>query len=249
MSRARARVLKHDPATAGPRRDRLAPGAAPRGRPAATVMPAPALALALALAAALGAGAGPGCFAASPDMGPPADPVADAWAVYGAGRFDEALSLFIAARGDSGDAALVGRALNGEGWCYLRLDALADAVAAFDGAVTRGADGADPLAGRAGARLAAGDARGARDDARIARALEPAYASFHDALGAAALDAVALLASLRLGDLGAAQAELDRVAPGNGLDPADPSSWVVGGAPFTYYPPALLAAADAALAP
>ncbi|HEV8321324.1 MAG TPA: hypothetical protein VG389_06900 [Myxococcota bacterium] len=219
-----------------------------RGRGRATAL---ALALTVVLVLGLGLGlAGAGCFFVPFDTRDPADLLADGWTRYAAGRFDEALALFVAAeRTADGDPMLVGRALNGEGWCHLRLGALDDAVAALGGAVARAADGADPLAGRAGARLAAGDARGARDDARVARALEPAYASFHDALDARALDAVALLASLRLGDLGAAQAELDRVAPANGLDPADPSSWVVGGAPFAYYPPALLAAAEAALAP
>jgi len=191
----------------------------------------------LALAAA-------GCFSAG--FGRASDLVSDAWALYAEGRFDDALALFQAAAGAAGgDVTARARARNGEGWCRLRLHAPVDALADFDAAVAGGADGADALAGRAGARLAAGLDAGARADARAARALEPSYVSFHDPLDARSLGGVALVASIRAGDLAGAQEELDLLAPGNGLSPGDPSSWVVDGAPLPSYASAVLSLAAA----
>jgi tetratricopeptide (TPR) repeat protein len=180
-----------------------------------------------------------------------AELLADGWALYGRGEFAAALDAFTQAvqraRVENDEVAL-GSAFNGQGWSDLRLHALPDALDAFDEAVMRAGDGADSLAGRAGTRLATALPGGARDDADAARALDPTWASFHDPLDARALTVTALLASLRLGDLERAQSELDVLAPGNGLAPGDPSSWVAGGSPLPTYAAALLVAAQEAAA-
>ena len=215
----------------------------PRLRSGRGAWPRPrAASLAALLALALG-GARAGCGPNAEDL------LSRGWELYGQGLFEEARAEFErAATAARGSASLEARALAGQGWCHLRLEALQDAVADFDASLEGGDPVADTLAGRAGARLALGDAAGARDDARSGLAADSAYASFHDDLDARDLTAVALLASLKLGEAGEAQVELDALDPANGLEAADPATWVVGGAVLTTYPAALLLASAAALA-
>ena len=191
-----------------------------------------------------------GCFHAG--FRPDAEAaLADGWTLYAAGQFEEALAAFEEAETRAAsleDDLLRGRAYNGMGWSRLRMsdDETADAFELAIELLGEDAEAADALAGRAGWNLSDDRPGAARRDARDALELAPAFESFHDPIDAADLDAIVLLSLLQQGNLDRAATALDRIDPDNGLDPDDPSTWMVDGVPQPTYTAAFLRACAAA---
>ena len=70
---------------------------------------------------------------------------AEAWALFEAGQYGDALAKFVEAL-DLDDT--YGDAYNGRGWTYAKMDSLAEALDEFQLAITHGLTTADPYAGR-----------------------------------------------------------------------------------------------------
>ena len=147
------------------------------------------------------------------------------WTAFEAGdyaaaddRFDEALATYLT----HVDARI------GKGWVALRTGLYDDAEAIFAQAVIGVGDLSDPevrdaLGGTVLAWAGIGNVDQTRQAAETLLLVDPAYAFAHDATYSASdVHWIAARAALDQGDPEGAVPHLDAIAPGHGLDPADP---------------------------
>jgi tetratricopeptide (TPR) repeat protein len=159
--------------------------------------------------------------------------VSQGWTYFEDGQFDSARVQFEEALSIEPDLA---DAHNGLGWSILFLglppsnEPLDEAVTAFERAIDLELYAADPQVGLAIAHQAEGDYEAAVDYALEALDLEPTY-SFRHRQSVNYLDVRIVLAQsyFHMGEshYPEAQAQVDILEPGNGLDPEDESSWRV----------------------
>ncbi len=164
------------------------------------------------------------------------------WAAWEAGDYSAAGTLFQNAL--NLDSRLA-EAYTGLGWTALKQNDLAAAAAGFNAAVQR-----DPATedARVGGLIVYRELPNGLSQAMVygSQALQraPDYVFSHDPAVDAALVRLLLAQVYYLsGSLWfpQAQALLDVLVPGNGLDPADPGSWTVQSTSYASYPAALLA--------
>jgi len=169
------------------------------------------------------------------DLGPAA------WAQYKAGSYSNAISLFqelLALQPQSYEAYC------GLGWCYAAtpVDSLAEALASFDLAISLKANYTDALAGRGFVNLALKIYAGALADLRSVLELAPNYTfPYNTSINVRDVRVALAEGYYSSQDFASAQIQVNILAPGNGLDPAMPASWVVDGASYASYAEALLA--------
>lgn len=168
------------------------------------------------------------------DLGPAA------WAEYKAGNYWQAIDLFKQL------LQLVPtsfEACNGLGWCYATgtVDSLQAALDYFRSAIGLNAYLPDAYAGRGFVHLALNYYAFAIDDLNRVLAERPNYVFAHNS----EID----VKDIRLGlaeayfytqNFTSAQAQVNILAPGNGLDANDPATWVVDGVIYASYAEALL---------
>ena len=167
---------------------------------------------------------------------------AQGWSAWELGDYETAQSLFNDALNFDVNYA---DAFNGLGWTALRQGELQTAVNRFETAISKGLVTQDA---RVGALAVFRDLPG-----QLPKAMnygvsvlenDPQYEFSHDPT--INVDVVRLMLAqvfFRLGEsfFSYAQEQMDVLVPGNGLDPANPSTWSVQAATYPNYPAALLA--------
>ncbi len=171
--------------------------------------------------------------------------IAFGWQAFEGGNFARAESFFLAAVRANGRSV---EANTGLGWARAYSGDLDLAAASFEKAAMLDLAGADARAGLAAVRLAGRELQKAIDRATEALALAPEWTFDHRA-GVDAQDLHLILAQAYAlqgeARYAAAQMELDRLDPQNGLDPDDSRSWGVGQVLYSSYRDALLEAIEA----
>ncbi len=164
------------------------------------------------------------------------------WLVWEAGDYAAADPLFQDALVFDGDYA---DAFNGLGWTALSLGNLSEAVIHFQMAVGNELETEDARVGLLAAnKELPGQLSQAAANGILVLQNDPNYVFSHDPSIDA--DLVRLMLSqvyFRLGEsyFGEAQTLMDVVVPGNGLDLANPATWVVDSTTFSTYAAALIA--------
>ncbi len=170
-----------------------------------------------------------------------ADLAAAAWAKYQAEDISGAKDLFrrlLAAVPQSAAA------YTGLGWCCAHpgVDSLETALSWFNGALALNANETDALAGRGFVRLALNFYSQAGADLARVLSLDSAYRlAWNARVNAAAVRLGLAEADFFLQDFSGAQAQIDLLAPGNGLIAGQAATWSVAGTAYATYPEALLA--------
>ncbi len=169
---------------------------------------------------------------------------AQGWEAFAGGDYTAALAAFeqaIDLDAQHGPAHL------GAGWARLAggqaTEDFEAAVMSFDTAAASGETGAEMLGGRAAARLALGGAAlpAAVSDAAAALDAAPDFVfAQRPSFDAADLHLIVAFAEVARARYADAMAAADGVAP-SGIDPSDPSTWVVGGQACSTYAQAALA--------
>jgi tetratricopeptide (TPR) repeat protein len=167
------------------------------------------------------------------------------WTAFEAGQLVAAEAAFQSALAKN---ARLPEAHSGAGWSRALQGRLEEAAASFESAILYDDGYADAHAGLAAVSLALRDRAAAITHARAALAADTDWSFSHQA-GIDHEDLrliVAQAAAIGSGaaSLADAQAELDLLDPQNGLEPGQPSSWVVEGATYASYQEALLAAIE-----
>lgn len=176
------------------------------------------------------------------DEGPDADLTAaehneEGWSSYILGDYGHARGHFAEAlRIDAG----LHEARLGLAWCEAQAGVYLVAVNDFNQVIESGALTKDAFAGRAAAALEVPDdsLAAASAESTLARDLHyyfvrrPEY-NFYD------LRLILAQAYFALSEYSYAQEQVDILDPGNGLDPAEPSTWVVSGVLYPTYEAAL----------
>ena len=171
----------------------------------------------------------------------------EGWTWYGSGDYGEAAAAF---RVRLADNEACRDAWTGLGWALARLDSLASAAEAFDAALSLDDENWDAHAGRA----LVSSARGVHDAvltsaAAVLDAEGDAYVFGRDeAVTALDLRMVLAQSAFHVEAYDVCQAQVDALDPDNGLDPGEPSTWIVSGTTYGTYEEALLVAVHA-LAP
>ncbi len=169
------------------------------------------------------------------DLGPAA------WSKYEAGLYWEAIVLF---KQLLQMVPTSFEACNGLGWCYAvpSIDSLQTSLEYFRMAINLKANFPDAYAGRGFVQLALKSYAFAIDDFHTVLTANPNYVFSHNRQ----ID----YRDIRLGlaeayyyiqNFSAAQAQVDVLAPNNGLQMHDPTTWIVDGKNYTTYAEALLA--------
>lgn len=128
----------------------------------------------------------------------------------------------------------------GLGWCEAHAGEHGPALDDFNEVIEAGEYVIDALAGRAASALAATRDSLAITSADSALALDDAYEfDRHKAYNWRDLTLIMAQAHFALAQYGDAQAQVDILDPGNGLDPASPESWIVEGQAHPTYEGAL----------
>jgi hypothetical protein len=167
----------------------------------------------------------------------------EGWGEYAAGLHSDAAQSFrevLAADPQCADAQ------NGLGWACARMDSLETSRAALQAALALEPGFPDALAGLAFVSSALHDHDTAITSASALLASEgDDYVFWRDAAVTSSAVRLVLARSLfHRGDYDLAQAQIDLLDPANGLDPAVPATWVVGGAAYASYEEALLVELD-----
>ncbi len=164
-----------------------------------------------------------------------------AWEQYKQGKIREAVQLFVTLLAIEPQSY---EAFTGLGWCYADagIDSLEKANSYFTGAISLRNTHADALAGRGFVQLVLNYySQAAADFARVI-SLNPAYAfAYNNKVTARSVRLGLAEAHFYLQAFSSAQSQIDLLAPGNGLAPGLPASWLVDGKTFATYPEALLA--------
>jgi phosphodiesterase/alkaline phosphatase D-like protein len=131
----------------------------------------------------------------------------------------------------------------GLGWSYLRRDSLSKALEHFDLAVEGEPSLLDGRVGRVFTNVALEAWDQVIADAVILIEFEPDYAFAYDTTITITDVRLALAKGYYFGtqEYNLAQAQCDILLPDNGLDPANPDTWVVNGVTYSTYEAALLA--------
>ena len=166
-----------------------------------------------------------GCGDSSSGPGPPKEATLDdAWSEFEKGDYEQAVVLFheiLASDSSSKEAE------SGLGWSFAFQGEIDSAATHFAVAATGGTD-AEIGAGYAAVLLATGDREGAIEMAEEALVADPDWEFTHSD-GIDHLDIRVLLAAAHFGQgpdfFGEAQAEVDVLAPENGLNAGDSDSW------------------------
>ncbi len=171
----------------------------------------------------------------------PADMAAAAWEFYRQDKISQAVAMFEALRKAQAQSF---EAFTGLGWCYAHplVDSLEKAAGYFSGSLVLQAINADACAGRGFVRLALNQYTQAITDFEKVLSINPSYNFPYNArVNAASVRLGLAEAHFSLQNFAGAQGQIDRLAPGNGLQPGQPASWSVDGKSYASYPEALLA--------
>ncbi|MBD3373402.1 hypothetical protein GF406_00065 [candidate division KSB1 bacterium] len=169
-----------------------------------------------------------------------AEMVPFAWSLYESGQTAEAIAIFldITSRQTS---AFLSDAYNGLGWSYAAQDSMQKSIHYFDLAVSARTLFTEAHAGRGFVRLALKDYSGAIDDLTNVLSEQADFVFSHDSSIDFRDVSVALAeAYFFRQNLEQAQMFINRIAPDNGLDANDPTSWVVDDIQYNDYTTALL---------
>lgn len=164
------------------------------------------------------------------------------WAAWELGDYAAAELLFNDALNFNADYA---DAYNGMGWSDLRQGEIESAVTRFEAAIDNGLTSQDAYVGALAVyRDIPGNLVIAMSYGLTIIGNDPQYVFSHDTT--IDIDVVRLMLAqvfFRLGEdfFPNAQEQMDILVTGNGLDPADPSSWSVNGTDYPNYASALLA--------
>lgn len=163
-----------------------------------------------------------GCGGDSAVIAPDADRlISEGWAEYGAGNYEDAISLYEEALVE--DAANA-EAHNGIGWSKARLGETLNAISSFNEAVTKDPSSADAYAGLAGAYFADGDYERAIASAKSVLSQSLEYSSHHDDIKSADIRVLLAECYYAIGDYTAAKAQIDLLGgSGRTLDPSSSS--------------------------
>jgi len=170
-----------------------------------------------------------------------ADLAGAAWTKYRLADIPGAMALFRSLLTVQPQAS---EAYTGLGWCcaHPALDSLTTALSWFSGAIALNGADADALAGRGFVRLALNLYNQAGADLAKVLSLNSAYSmAYNSKVNARAVRLGLAEARFYLQDFAGAQAQIDLLAPGNGLDAGLKATWQVDGTSFATYPEALLA--------
>ncbi len=171
------------------------------------------------------------------------DFVNEGWQEYENGNYSQALTKFKGALSHVLTQD-VERAHNGLGWTYAAnsLDSLDKSRESFDAAIQRRANFTEAFAGRGFVYLAQKRYNSAIDDFARALELDASFAFSHNPeINANDLRLGLAEAYFFKQNLTDAQAQVDLLDPGNGLNPGSSDTWVVDGVTFATYAEALLA--------
>lgn len=163
------------------------------------------------------------------------------WAEYEKGNFQTAMAYFKALYGKLPTSA---EALNGLGWCYAHssVDSLTVASSYFANAILQKVNFTDAMTGLGFVNLALKKYGPCIDNLTRVLSLAPNYKFSHDAKITSRTLRIGLAeAYFNIQAFSSAQAQLDLLEPGNGLNPASAATWVVNGALYGTYAEALLA--------
>lgn len=163
-----------------------------------------------------------GCGDDAAVVAPDADRfISEGWAEYGAGNYEDAISLYEEALVEDDTNA---EAYNGIGWCKARLGETLDAIRSFNEAVTKDPGSVDAYAGLAGAYFADGDYERAIASAKSVLSQSLEYSSHHDDIKSADIRVLLAECYYDIGDYTAAKAQIDLLGgSGRTLDPSSPS--------------------------
>lgn len=170
-----------------------------------------------------------------------ADLAEAAWTKYRQADIPGAMALFrslLAAQPQGAEA------YTGLGWCcaHPTVDSLTTALSWFSGAIALNGNDLDALAGRGFVRLALHLYNQAGTDLARLLSLNSAYSMANNSkVNARAVRLGLAEARFYLQDFSGAQAQIDQLAPGNGLNSGQPATWQVEGTAFATWPEALLA--------
>jgi len=195
------------------------------------------------LAAAILLAAASGCSKGGPGSRAPEE-TALGWTAWEAGDYATARTHFLTALSEETDYA---DAHHGLGWSHAFLGSLPQAVTALTNARASGLITADPYAGLAFVLRDLPDLDGAIAAADAALGITPAWSFVHrTSIDWKDLRLVLAQCYFRKGSatFAQAQAQLDLLDPGNGLDPALPATWTVEGVDYDTYAEALLMAIE-----
>ncbi len=162
------------------------------------------------------------------------------WSDFQAGAYEDALSHFQAAIVRSGTYA---PAYLGEGWCRAFMGALEPARISLQQANTLGLANQHANAGLALVLKEQDSWADAIARAETVLTNDETWAlPWRTTIDWRDLRLVIAQCAFRLGDLYFAdvQVQVDILDPGNGFDPADPATWIVGGTGYSSYAAALL---------
>jgi tetratricopeptide (TPR) repeat protein len=163
----------------------------------------------------------------------------EGWERFSAGSYAEAKSSFDKAL--DVDAGLVEARL-GLAWSNAQLGEFEASVAGFDEVTSSGLLVTDAFAGRAAAALELPDYSLSIASADSALSRDPGYFfSRQSSFNFGDLRLILAQSYFALARYDSAQAQVDRISPGNGLDPDGPETWVVGGTAYPTYEAALAA--------
>lgn len=164
-----------------------------------------------------------------------------AWEEFKGGRITAAITLFNQLRALEPQNH---EAFSGLGWCYANgaVDSLEKALTLFTGAIAIRSNWNDAIAGRGFVELALNMYGQAVSDFNRLLQLAPNYLFAYDArVNTRAVRLGLAEAHFYLQAFDAAREQIEALAPGNGLDPAQPATWSVDGVSYATWPEALLA--------
>jgi tetratricopeptide (TPR) repeat protein len=196
----------------------------------ATIVTAFAFAVfALSLTSCGDDGAGPGLSAVELNE--------EAWGEYILGEYAGARALFEQAV--SKDANLTEARL-GLAWSDAHMGNYTASVSGFDAVIASGEHKTDAFAGRAAAALEMPDYPLSIASADSALTRDPDYFFERQAAyNSGDLRLILAQSYFALAEYGASQDQVDLIDPGNGLDPSDAETWVVGDTTYPTYESAL----------
>ncbi len=195
------------------------------------------------LVAAIVLAAAPGCSKSGPGSRA-AEETALGWTAWEAEDYATARTHFLTALSEESDYT---EAHLGLGWSQAFLGSLPQAVTALTNALAGGLTTADPQAGLAIVLRDLPDLDGAIAAADAALVITPAWSFVHrTSIDWKDLRLVLAQCYFRKGSatFTQAQAQLDLLDPGNGLNPAQAATWTVEGVDYDTYAEALLMAIE-----
>jgi tetratricopeptide (TPR) repeat protein len=171
------------------------------------------------------------------------DFVDEGWQEYENGNYSEAIAEF---KGALNHVQVPNKEFgyNGLGWTYAAnsVDSLDKSRESFDAAIQRRANLTEAFAGRGFVHLAQKRYNSAIDDFAQTLELDASFVFSHNSdINANDLRLGLAEAYFFKQNLTDAQAQVDLLDPGNGLDPGSSGTWVVDGVTFATYAEALLA--------